>query len=98
MGAIIERGKIIEVIVGTLKQVDPSLDQVSEATYLVGADAVIDSVGFVNFLVSLEHAYNQRVDLSTLFIEHSESSDEDTPFRRIGSIADLISRSLDSSS
>jgi hypothetical protein len=98
MGANIERGKIIEVIVGTLKQVDPSLDQVSEATYLVGADAVIDSVGFVNFLVSLDHAFDQSVDLSTLFIEHRQSSDEDTPFRRIDSLADLISRSLVSSS
>lgn len=97
MGATTERGKIIAVVVGTLKQIDPSLEQVSEATCLLGRDAVIDSVGFVNFLVSLEQAFNQGVELSTLFIAHSESSEEDTPFRRVGSLADLISRSLDSS-
>jgi hypothetical protein len=97
MDAMTERGKIIEVIVGALKQIDPNLKQVSEATCMFGADAVIDSVGFVNFLVSLEHAFNQRVDLSTRFIEHSATGDEDTPFRRVGSIADLISRSLDAS-
>jgi hypothetical protein len=96
--AMIERGKIIEVVVGSLKQIDPNLEQVSEATCLLGADAVIDSVGFVNLLVSLEHAFDQRVDLSTQFIEHSEASADDSPFRHVGSMADLIFRSLNTPS
>jgi acyl carrier protein len=97
VGAMTGRDKIVESIVGTLLQIDPKLEQVSEATCLSGTDAVIDSVGFVNFLVSLEQRLDQRLDLSALFIDQSNANVDDAPFHRVGSLADLIFHSLESS-
>lgn len=89
------RGQIVEIIVATLREVDPNLGEIPVDTALSGAGAVVDSIGFVNFLVSLEQALDQRVDLAALFTDQSEVDAAESPFRTVASLTDLITDTLD---
>jgi len=95
MGQPQDRGQIFEIIAATLREVDPNLGEIPEDAVLSGADAVVDSIGFVNFLVSLEQALDQRVDLASVFMDQSEVDPADSPFRSVGSLTDWITDMLD---
>lgn len=95
MGEPEDREQIVEVIAATLREVDPNLGEIPEDAVLFGADAVVDSIGFVNFLVSLEQALDQRVDLASVFIEQVEVDPADSPFRTVASLTDWITDMLD---
>jgi len=95
MGEPQDRGQVIEIIIATLKEVDPNLGEIAEDAVLSGVNAVVDSIGFVNFLVSLEQALDQRVDLASVFIEQSEVNPADSPFRTVASLTDWIAGMLD---
>lgn len=91
-----DRDRILNVIATTLKQVDPNLGTISEDTILSGSGAVIDSVGFVNLLMSLEQALDHRVDLSALLTSHIEHGGDDNPFRSVGTLSELILQTMGS--
>jgi|COG998Drversion2_1049125.scaffolds.fasta_scaffold06347_3 acyl carrier protein len=94
MGEPQDRGQILELIAATLKEVDPNLGEIPEDAVLSGANAVVDSIGFVNFLVSLEQALDQRVDLASVFMEQSEVDPADSPFRTVASLTNWITNML----
>jgi len=95
MGETQDSGQIMEVIAATLREVDPNLGGIPADAVLFGPNAVVDSVGFVNFLVNLEQALDQRVDLASVFMEQSEVDPADSPFRSVASLADWITDTLD---
>ena len=95
MGETQDRGQIMEIIAATLREVDPNLGEIPEDAVLFGANAVVDSIGFVNFLVSLEQALDQRVDLASVFMDQSEVDPADSPFRTVASLTDWITDMLD---
>jgi acyl carrier protein len=94
MSDVKAREHVVELVITTLVQVDPGLHGISEATCLTGTQAVVDSVGLVNFLVTLEQSLGSRIDLADLYAGQSGQADGDTPFATVGSLADSISRSL----
>jgi hypothetical protein len=59
-------------------------------TPLTGKEAVIDSVGFVTLLITVEQGLNGVVDLAADFMEHGSVGEETNPFRTLGSLADHI--------
>jgi acyl carrier protein len=87
------RSQIVETIGSVLREVDPQAAEVSEATCLMGKGAVVDSVGLVNLLIGVEQAFHGRLDISSLFLEHSDADGSRNPFCTIGALADLICRS-----
>lgn len=95
MSTLASRSEILEAVVSVLKQVRPDLDAVSEETSLMGQGAVIDSIGMVSFLITLEQSLNNRVDLSALMLERGDQEGEGNPFRTVGSLANVVSSSLE---
>jgi hypothetical protein len=86
--------RILSVVIDTLAAVSPDVGQVGADTHLMGSQAVLDSVGFVTFLVSLEQNLGGSVDLASAFIEQGNVDDTDHPFRTAGSVAEHIHRQL----
>lgn len=82
------------VVAHALASVAPDLGQVDADTCLVGDKAVLDSLGFVTFLVCLEQSVGQGIDLSSLFLELGAAESAENPFFTVGSLALFIQRSL----
>ena len=81
---------LLETLSKSLKSVAPSAKLEGSSTKLLGTDSVVDSVGFLGFLMSVESALGNSVDLSALLIETGDVPPEDSPFRTIGSLANYI--------
>ena len=60
-------------------------------TRLLGAGAIIDSIGFVSLLVSLEQRLPGQIDLATSYMDQTEREDDENPFSTVGSLASYIS-------
>ncbi len=84
------RDAILSIVAGTLAAVAPNLRAAGAETALMGSQAVLDSVGFVTFLVSLEQNLDNAVDLVTTFTDQAQAAEQDHPFRTVGSLADHI--------
>ena len=61
--------------------VAPQARTVAETTCLMGNDAILDSVGFVTFLVALEQKLGNEIDLSSAFISQGTVEESQSPFR-----------------
>jgi hypothetical protein len=85
---------VLSVLTDTLATVSPNLGGSSAQTPLMGGEAVLDSVGFVTFLVSLEQNLGNRVDLVSSFSDQGNAGEQDHPFRTVGSLAEHIHRTL----
>ena len=82
--------ELIDALCESLRSVAPNAELDGESTELLGADAVLDSVGFLGFLMSAEGALGNTVDLSALLIENGDVAPEDSPFHTIGTLASYI--------
>jgi acyl carrier protein len=90
MNEAVVNGALLEALFESLKSVVPNAKLEGAGTKLLGADAVVDSVGFLGFLMSAESALGNTVDLSALLIETGDVPPEDSPFRTIGSLVKYI--------
>jgi len=81
---------IVSVIVDTLAMVSPDAGPVDETTHLLGSHAILDSVGFITLLVSLEQNLGNVVDLSASFMEQGHFEPAKNPFLTVGSLANHI--------
>jgi acyl carrier protein len=88
------RDQVVSVVIDTLAAVSPDVGAASADTHLMGNQAVLDSVGFVTLLVSLEQNLGGAVDLAAAFIEQGDAADKDHPFRTVGTLADHIHRQM----
>ena len=88
-------GAIEAAITTALTRIAPAAKLNGPDTRLLGDAAVIDSVGFVSLLVSLEEEIPGPLDLATTFMDQP---DADGPFSSIGSltrhILDLLAKDL----
>jgi hypothetical protein len=92
-----QRGRLSEndikkAVVDSVTAVAPDAGPIGTDTYLVGSEAILDSVGFVTLLVDLEGRLGNSVDLSTSFIEQDGLDDATNPFRTVDSLAMHIQR------
>jgi acyl carrier protein len=90
MNEAVVNGALLEALFESLKSVVPNAKLEGAGTKLLGTDAVVDSVGFLGFLMSAESALGNTVDLSALLIETGDVPPEDSPFRTIGSLVKYI--------
>lgn len=90
MNETVADGALIEALIESLRSVVPNAKLEGASTKLLGTDAVVDSVGFLGFLMSAESMLGNTVDLSALLIETGDVPPEDSPFRTIGSLANYI--------
>jgi hypothetical protein len=80
MNEAVVNGELLEALFESLKSVVPNAKLEGAGTKLLGTDAVVDSVGFLGFLMSAESALGNTVDLSALLIETGDVPPEDSPF------------------
>jgi acyl carrier protein len=90
MDVAVAEGPVLEALFESLKSVVPNAKLEGADTKLLGTDAVVDSVGFLGFLMSAESALGNTVDLSALLIEAGDVPSEESPFRTVGSLANYI--------
>lgn len=79
-----------DVIMKTIASIAPQTSPMGWKTALTGASAVVDSVGFVSLLVSLEQNLGSGIDLASVFLERGSDPEESNPFRTIGTLATFL--------
>ncbi|HYN08993.1 MAG TPA: hypothetical protein VES67_16540 [Vicinamibacterales bacterium] len=84
-------GAIEAAITAALATVAPEAKLNGPGTRLMGGGAVIDSIGFVNLLVSLEQLLPGNIDLAASYMDQPERADGESPFSTIGSLTSHIS-------
>jgi D-alanine--poly(phosphoribitol) ligase subunit 2 len=84
------REQVFHVIVSSMRSVTPGVEKIDERTALMGAGAVLDSVGFVTLLIAIEQNLSGAVDLSTSFLDQDGTPEGPHPFRTVGSLTDHV--------
>jgi hypothetical protein len=82
------------VVLDTIGSINPGLVAVSAETALMGESAILDSVGLVTLLVSLEERLEGAVDLAASFLAQQNPDSSEHPFRTVGSLAVHLSEQL----
>lgn len=75
------------VVLDTIVSIKPGLVTLSSETALMGESAILDSIGLVTLLVSLEERLEGAVDLSASFLDQLSPDSIEHPFRTVGSLA-----------
>jgi acyl carrier protein len=89
------RGDAYQIVLESLKEVfaqngaEPP-GAVSDATVLVGADAVLDSLGVVQLIVEVEQRVEQGHGISVTLANDKAMSQKNSPFRTVGVLADHV--------
>jgi len=87
------RERIEACVHGALEEVNAGLpeDQRIPAdpdTRLVGREASLDSMGLVQFLVSVEQRINEELDIAVAIADERSMSRSQSPFRTIATLTD----------
>ena len=81
----------IEAAITTaLATIAPEAKNVGPTTRLMGSRAVVDSIGFVSLLVSLEQLLPVRVDLVSSYMKQPDGDEAGNPFDAVGSLTSHI--------
>jgi acyl carrier protein len=91
----IEREKIVDLVFKTLNsffiEYDLTVDlSDGEQTKLFGGDGVLDSLGLVSFIVSVEEAIEDEFNISIVLADEKAMSRRTSPFARINALVDYI--------
>jgi acyl carrier protein len=57
---------------------------------LFGKGSDLDSLGLVNFIVSVEENINNRFDVSISIVDEKAMSQKNSPFKSVDSLAEYI--------
>lgn len=95
MNKIIERQKIVDLVFKTLNsffiEYDLTVDlSDGEQTKLFGGDGILDSLGLVSFIVSVEEAIEDEFNISIVLADEKAMSRRTSPFARINALVDYI--------
>ena len=91
----IERESIIQILESTLKEFCQEFDLVfdfsdGENTKLFGGNGILDSLGLVSFIVSVEEVLEDKFDISIVLADEKAMSRRTSPFSKISYLADYI--------
>lgn len=92
---MIARKDAYEIVVASLEEVFaqtgmPVPESIGEGTVLVGADAVLDSLGVVQLIVEVEQRVEQGHDVSVTLANDKAMSARNSPFRTVGVLTDHV--------
>jgi len=74
---------------------DGEAAEVTESTILLGPEAALNSMGFVNFVVALEEEVNRLTDRPLdLFEKINSAEGKGYPISTVGQLMDLLSRTI----
>jgi len=88
------RAEIVDLIAACFRDNLPtpgSAPTLDENTRIFGKDGAFDSIQLVNLLMEVEQRVNERYRTTISIADDRAMSQERSPFRRIGSLADYVS-------
>lgn len=93
------RSDVMDLIVTTLQDLlasDPAKASlpIEEGTRLYGPEGLLDSLRLVSLVLDLEQEINDRMDTAITIADSRAMSQQRSPFRSVGSLADYIVRLL----
>lgn len=93
------RTKINNVISNVIEEYNKENPRIelsnSQETTLMGRGSVLDSLGIVNFLISIEQELEDEFDLTITIADEKAMSKKNSPFKTIASLANYIEELLD---
>jgi acyl carrier protein len=92
---MIERSVAYEIVIESLKEVfiqagTSAPDNITEETVLVGADAILDSLGVVSLIVEIEQRLEGHHGILVTLANDKAMSQRNSPFRTVGVITDHV--------
>lgn len=69
-----------------------------EETYLIGRDAVLDSMGLVTLIVDVEQRLEEEYGIVLVLADERAMSQKHSPFRSVRSLTDYICRLMEEQS
>jgi len=79
-----------EIVISAVKEyIDDENIIVSEASVLLGNDAIVDSIGLVNLIVDVESALAEK-DIEITLTSEDAMSRRKSPFRSVDTLSDYI--------
>ena len=92
---MIDRNVAYEIVIESLNEVfiqagTPAPEVITEQTVLVGADAVLDSLGVVSLIVEIEQRLEASQGISVTLANDKAMSQRNSPFRTVGVITDHV--------
>jgi D-alanine--poly(phosphoribitol) ligase subunit 2 len=85
----VTRAEVIDLIAATARDFDAP-GEVDENTRLFGASGFLDSVGLVSLVLDVEQQVNDRWSLALSLADDRAVSQQRSPFRSVGSLADYV--------
>ena len=94
--------RIISLILGSLEEMNLQLPPerripISPGTPLFGSGGWLDSLGMVNLIVLVEERIYNEFRVEIILSDAQTSSEQDSPFRNVETLADYISRLIERS-
>lgn len=91
------QGQLVSLVSESVTSTKPDVGPLTADTPLIGQHAVLDSVGLITLLVSLEEKLHGAVDLAASFMSQEDPDAPEHPFRTISSLASHLHQELSSS-
>ncbi len=95
---MIDKGQVMKILYHVVdlynKQEEESRISKEPGTKLVGENAVLDSLGLVNFILTLESELKENFASEISLTDENIISDQDGPFQSIDNLADYIVNKL----
>ena len=77
------------------KKIDLENDEINFDTTIYGNDSRLDSLGLINLIVAVEQNVEDKFDITITLADERAMSQEISPFRTVGSLADYIEMILE---
>jgi acyl carrier protein len=97
---MVESEKIIQVIFDTVDELNEQYTEeqrLAKSTVLFGEGGKLDSIGVVTLIVATEQKLEEIFGISLTLADEKAMSQERSPFRTIGSLADYIEMLIEES-
>ena len=92
--------KVIEVINKSIDELNNQVDcdlrlEKSINTALIGSGGKLESLGLINLIIAIEQNIEDEFDTSITLADERAMSQEHSPFKTVGSLADYIEMLLE---
>ena len=93
----LNRSEIARIVISSLHEVlamasgdSLGASAVTEDTFLIGHEAVLDSMGLVTLIVEVEQLLEEEHDVIVVLADERAMSQKNSPFRSVRSLTDYI--------
>ena len=94
----LDRATVIEIVAAGVREAlvlaSPEAEsaEITEETRLIGANAVLDSLGLVTAVLEIEQRLADEHDLVVVLADERAMSQKHSPFRSVGALTDYVLR------